>query len=118
MAGSQRVAGVTVRADAQLAGRVPRDLVDLRFDPRDRLQHVVGGFDEQPPRRSQQHPPPGPDEERRAQLVLELAQLVADGRLRDVQQIGSAGHAFGASHLRDQPEVVRLEDPVHQLPLS
>ena len=67
-----------------------------------RRQHALAG-------RGQRHPPAEPQEQRRGQPRLDVAQLVRERRLRQVQPLGGAGDAAGVGDLGDEGEVADLE---------
>ena len=72
-------------------------------------EHVAGGLDQQAARGCGAHPAAGPGEQGRSQSVFDLAQLMADRRLRDVQPLGCASNALRARDLGDQAQVPRIQ---------
>jgi hypothetical protein len=103
-----------VCADAQLAASVPRQLFDLCFDAADGRQHVIGGINDEPTGGGRQHPAPGANEDGRAELFLNLTQLMTDGGLADIESIGGTRDAFCAGDLHDHAEVTRFEEFAHE----
>lgn len=75
---------------------------------------TLGGLDDHPPGGRRQHALPRAHEDRRAEPVFQLAQLMADSRLRHIEPIGRARHAFRARDFRDEPQVARVEELVHR----
>src|SRR5688500_10737013 len=101
-------------ADAEFADGVPRQLFDLCFDAADSREDVVRRTHDQPARGGRQHPPPGADEDRRAELLFNLTQLMADRRLRDVESISGARDALRAGDLGDQAKVTGFKKLSHE----
>ena len=99
------VAGVALRADAEhacLAGaqapHVRFGSVDLFQDTPRRRQHALAGA-------RRHHPFSQPEEQRRPEPLFDAAQLMADRRLCQVQQVGRLRHAAGAGDRRHHAQM-------------
>ena len=75
----------------------------------DVAEHPARGFEHAAARGGQHHPAPEPHEERRVDPRFDVAQLVAEGGLREVQPRGRAGHAAGVGDPGDQLQMADLE---------
>ena len=93
---------------------MPRQLRHPVLDMPDLRKHVAGGFNQQSSCGSGNHPATGANEQDSSEPVFDLAQLMADGRLGDVQPVGGASNAFRAGNLGDQPQVPRIEEGGHE----
>ena len=69
---------------------------------------------DQPTCGGRQHPAPGANEDGRAELFLNLTQLMTDGGLGDVEPIGGARDAFRAGDLHNQAEVTGIKECAHE----
>ena len=103
------VAGVALRADADDAAAIAGEPPDVVFGALDLAEHAPRRLEHATAGGGEHHPAPEPHEQRRAQPRLNVAQLMAQRRLRQVQPRRRRGHAAGIGDPGDEPQVANLQ---------
>ena len=101
-------AGSFVGGDHQLSARVPIQLVDGILRTAAEVQHLLGVFAEDLARGGKRDAAAKPLEKRRPQLLLQLAHLGADGRLRKVAGLSGFGKALQPDDFEERMQLVKI----------
>ncbi len=97
-----------VGGDHQLSARIAVELVDRVLRATAQVQHLLGVPAENLARGSQRDAASEPFEERRPQLLLELADLCADGRLRTVAGLSGFRKALQPDDFEERMQLVKI----------
>ena len=101
-------AGRPHAAEAQVAAQQAGHLVELVAQPVDLVEHPARVVEDERPLGRQLDAAAGPREERDAELGLEPAELLRDGRLGEVQLLAGLRERAVARDRDDRPEVSKL----------
>jgi hypothetical protein len=88
---------------------------DLRLDPLELRQHLIGSFHEQSPRVGQLQPAAHLPRENGSGLALQRAELLRDRRRRERQRLGRTGDRAPCVELAQHRQLSRIQ---HQLSLT
>ena len=103
-------AGGFVGRDHQFAARIGLQFVDGILRAAAQVQHLLGVFGENPAGGGQRNAAAEALEQLGAQLLLELADLRADGRLRAVTRLRGLGKALQPDDLEKRVELVEIHN--------
>ena len=108
------IARVALGGDAQQAGAVARHLADVVLGALEPLEDVARGRQQPLARRGEHQALADPQEQRRAEPRLDVAQLMAERRLREMQPIAGARQAADVGDGGHQLQVTDLEIHAHE----
>src|SRR5687767_1982750 len=103
------ISGVALGADADGPLAVPGEPPHVVFGALHFAEHAPRRFEDAAPRLGQYHAPPESGEERRPEPPFDIAQLMTERGLREMQLPRRLRHAAGVGDPRHEPQMPDLE---------